>query len=387
MLIFINREQLYQQVWKMPMTKLALIYGVKNYELKKICDRFLIPTPKAGYWSKLSFGKSEDIELLPIWKICVPCNIKSKKKIPTATLLPKTADVPVIIHKPIKIIELAPEKVDHGIVVKKNLANPHLLIEKAQIELKSCTPDTYGRLNTRRAIAINVSRDNVKRALLILDAIFKWFENRGYKIRKPFNDSSQTWIVVDGMDIEIEIIEKSKLTGKVKSNWGYEYNQYTPTGGLTLKINTYTYDSKIQTNWSDGKMQTIEELLNSFIDSVFAIVLIRQKENERRENERLVYEEHRKNRIYEEQCAQYENQLLDNLIKQSNEIAVSVRIREYVTSVEQKAKLHYTDEDYPKELADWIVWANKQADSIDPLYEKWPSYISARDVLDRSIIR
>lgn len=387
MLIFINREQLYQQVWKMPMTKLALIYGVKNYELKKMCDRFLIPTPKSGYWSKLSFGKHGDIELLPIFKICVPCNVKNKKEISTVTLLPKTADIPVVIHKPIKIIELTPKKVDHGIAVKKNLTTPHDLIEKAQKELKTCSPDNYGRLSTRRAIAINVSRDNVKRALLTMDTIFKWFEKRGYKIRKPSNESSLTLITVDGIDIEIEIIEKSKLTGKVKSNWGYEYNQYTPTGGLTLKINTYTYDSKVQTNWSDGKMQTIEELLNSFIDSVFAIVLIRQKENERRENERLVHEERRKNRIYEEQCAQYENQLRDNLIKQSNEIAVSVRIREYATSVEQKAKLHYTDEDYPKELADWIEWAKNQADSIDPLYEKWPSYISARDVIDRSKIR
>ncbi len=387
MSIFINREQLYHQVWKIPMTKLAPLYNLSNYELKKICDRFLIPTPKAGYWSKLSFGKSEDIVPLPKWKNCVPCNIKNKKKILTVSLLPKMADIPVVIHKPIKLIELAPKKMDHGIVVKKNLTTPHDLIEKAQKELKICSPDNYGRLSTRRAIAINVSRDNVKRALLIMDTIFKWFEKRGYKIRKPSNDSSRTLIAVDGIDIEIEIIEKSKLTGKVKSNWGYAYNQYKPSGDLTLKINTYTYDSKVQTNWSDGKMQTIEELLDSFIDSVFAIVLIEQKENERREQERLVQEERRKNRIYEEQCAQYENQLIDKLIKQSNDMAVSVRIREYVSAVEQRAKIQLSDENYPKELSDWLEWANKQADNIDPLNEKWPSYISARDVIDKSKIR
>lgn len=387
MSIFINREQLHQQVWKIPMTKLAPLYNLSNTELKKICDRFKIPTPKAGYWSKLSFGKPEDIVQLPKWKICVPCNIKSQKKILTATLLPKTVDIPGEIHKPIKILELTTKKVDHRIMVKKNLTTPHDLIEKAQKELKACSPDNYGRLSTRRAIAINVSRDNVKRALLIMDTIFKWFEKLGYKIRKPSNESSLTLIVVDGIDIEIEIIEKSKLTGKVKSNWGYEYNQYKPSGELTLKINTYTYKSKVQTNWSDGKMQTIEELLNSFIDSVFTIVLIRQKENERREQERLAQEERRKNRIYEEQCAQYENQLIETLIKQSNDMAVSVRIREYVSAVEQRARIQFSDENYPKELSDWLEWANKQADNLDPLNEQWPFYISARNVIDRSKIR
>lgn len=387
MSIFINREQLHQQVWKTPMTKLAPLYNLSNNELKKICDRFKIPTPKAGYWSKLSFGKPEDIVSLPKWKICVPCNIKNKKKISTATLLPKMADIPVVIHKPIKIVELTSKKVDHGIAVKKNLTNLHNLIEKAQEELKACSPDNYGRLNTRRVIAINVSRHSLKRALLIMDTIFKWFEKRGYTIRKPSNESSRTIIVVDKIDIDIEIIEKSKLTGKVKSNWGYEYNQYKPSGDLTLKINTYTYDSKVQTNWSDGKIQTIEELLNSFIDSVFSIVLIRQKENERRERERLVQEEHRLNRIYEEQCAQYENQLIEKLIKQSKDMAVSVRIREYLSAVKQKARFHYPNEDYPKELSDWLEWADKQADNLDPLNDQWPAYISARDVIDRSKIR
>jgi hypothetical protein len=387
MRIFISREQLHQQVWSMPMTKLAPIYGVKNYELKKICDRFLVPTPKSGYWSKLSFGKSENITPLPRWKNCIPCNMIVKNKNQTATSLLTIVDIPAEKHKPIKIVELASIKADHGVTVKKNLTTPHDLIEKAQKELKTCSPDKYGRLSTRRAIAINVSHDNIKRALLVMDAIFKWFEKLGYKVRKPSNESSRTLIVVDGIDIEIEIMEKSKLSGKVKSHWGYEYSQYKPSGDLTLKINTYTYDSMIQTNWSDGKMQTIEDILNGFIDSVFAIVVVRQNENKRREQEYLLSEERRKNRIYEEQCAQYENQLIEKLIKQSNDMAISTRIREYIFAVERRARMQFIDANYPKELSDWLEWAKKQADHLDPLNEQLPSYISAKEIIDKSKIR
>ena len=68
-------------------------------------------------------------------------------------------------------------------------------------------------------------------------------------------------------------------------------------------------------------------------------------------------------------------------------MTVSVRIREYSSAVQQKAKFHYPDEDYPRELSNWIEWVNNQADNLDPLNEKWPSYISAIDVIDRSKIR
>lgn len=387
MRIFISREQLHQQVWKIPMTKLAPIYGIKNYELKKICDRFLIPTPKSGYWAKLSFGKSEEIQPLPVWRNCIPCTIRSKEKTSAKTSLQTLVDIPAKMHKPIRVVDLAPKKVDYGIAVKKNLITPHYFIEKAHKELKACSPDKYGRLSSRRTIAVNVSRDNLKRALLIMDTIFKWFEKRGYSVRKPSNENSRTILVVDGIDIEIEIIEKSKVSGKVKSHWGYEHSEYKPSGDLTLKINTYTYGSMIQTNWSDGKMQTIEELLNGFIDSVFAIVVVRQNENKRREQEYLLSEERRKNRIYEEQCAQYENQLIEKLIKQSNDMAVSSRIREYISAVERRARMQFLDADYPKELSDWLEWAKKQADHMDPLNEQLPSYISARDIIDKSKIR
>lgn len=378
MRIFINREQLYEQVWKMPMTKLAPRYNLSNYELKKICDRFFIPTPKVEYWSKISFGKPENIIPLPTCKCYV---LSSPKK--TVFTQQKKGNNSVVLNTPVNVVELVPKKVDHGIAVKKNLTAPHDLIEKAQQELKSSSPDNYGRCSTRRAIAINVSRNNIKRALLIMDAIFKWFEQRGYKIRKPSYESSQTLILVDGINIEIEIIEKSKVSGKIKSDWGYSYNQYSPTGALTLKINTYAYYSKVQTNWTDGKTQAIEELLDSFIDSVFAIVTIKQNEQKRREQERLLQEERRNIRIYEEKCVQYENQMIDELIKQSNDMAISRRIREYISIVEQKAQSQYSNEDYPKELLDWVKWANNQANNIDPLNQGLPSYFSAQDILKR----
>jgi hypothetical protein len=71
---FINREQLYNQIWSVPMTRLAPQYKLSTYELKKICDYFKIPTPRAGHWSKLSFGKAVKNIALPSFNKCLPCD-------------------------------------------------------------------------------------------------------------------------------------------------------------------------------------------------------------------------------------------------------------------------------------------------------------------------
>ena len=53
----VSREQLYEQVWSKPMTKVAAEYGVTSTALKKACDRHQIPTPERGYWAKREHGK------------------------------------------------------------------------------------------------------------------------------------------------------------------------------------------------------------------------------------------------------------------------------------------------------------------------------------------
>jgi len=53
----VAREDLYDQVWKRALGKVAADYGITGTALKKICDRYEIPTPERGYWAKLQFGK------------------------------------------------------------------------------------------------------------------------------------------------------------------------------------------------------------------------------------------------------------------------------------------------------------------------------------------
>lgn len=56
--IELTREELFNQVWDRPMTKVAAHYGISGVALKKICDKHRIPVPGRGYWAKKAAGKT-----------------------------------------------------------------------------------------------------------------------------------------------------------------------------------------------------------------------------------------------------------------------------------------------------------------------------------------
>ena len=52
-----KRDELYNQVWSEPMTKVASRYGVSDVALAKMCRQLDVPLPSRGYWQKLAAGQ------------------------------------------------------------------------------------------------------------------------------------------------------------------------------------------------------------------------------------------------------------------------------------------------------------------------------------------
>lgn len=61
----VNRTELYETVWLIPLTALAPRFGISDVALKNTCRKFNIPVPPRGYWAKLQAGK-------PAIKIALP---------------------------------------------------------------------------------------------------------------------------------------------------------------------------------------------------------------------------------------------------------------------------------------------------------------------------
>jgi hypothetical protein len=64
--IKMNRAELFERVWSLPVTKLAEEWGITGTGLKKVCRRVQIPVPPRGYWAKLKAGHRLKRPSLPV---------------------------------------------------------------------------------------------------------------------------------------------------------------------------------------------------------------------------------------------------------------------------------------------------------------------------------
>ena len=53
----LTRKQIYDMMWTDGVGKTEINLGLKQAELKVLCDKYDIPRPSSGYWSALKFGK------------------------------------------------------------------------------------------------------------------------------------------------------------------------------------------------------------------------------------------------------------------------------------------------------------------------------------------
>jgi hypothetical protein len=54
----ITRNNLYEEVWAEPITKVAVRYQVSSNYLARVCRHLNVPYPYRGYWAKVPFGKA-----------------------------------------------------------------------------------------------------------------------------------------------------------------------------------------------------------------------------------------------------------------------------------------------------------------------------------------
>jgi hypothetical protein len=73
--IVVSREDLYQQVWAKPMSRLATEYAISDRGLAKVCSRLYIPFPPRGYWAKLQAGCKVKQAPLPPAKADTPASV------------------------------------------------------------------------------------------------------------------------------------------------------------------------------------------------------------------------------------------------------------------------------------------------------------------------
>ncbi|MCF8069809.1 MAG: hypothetical protein K9L30_14610 [Desulfobacterales bacterium] len=171
--ITLKRDELYNLVWKEPIIKIASRYGISDRGLTKICNKLNVPTPPRGYWAKLQHG-------IQVKRISLP---KIKRDEPTTHTI-YGYNKPNIVKDISKEAEelILTEQSAEKIIVPDRLISPHPLIKEARGILSKSKPDDYGmlRLSFKDGLDIRVTPNNLKRALMVLNSLFKALKSRGF---------------------------------------------------------------------------------------------------------------------------------------------------------------------------------------------------------------
>jgi len=155
--ITISRKELYEQVWSVPVSRLAPKYGISDVGLKKICRKLNVPTPPLGYWTKIQYNIRVEKTPLPKLKHGEPhMHTIHKSDLRDEDELEFSAESKEIISK------------FESIKVAERLNSPHPLVQKTRDVLIKAKPDKYGVLRKWPTKHLNIRVRRKQRGLVFI---------------------------------------------------------------------------------------------------------------------------------------------------------------------------------------------------------------------------
>jgi hypothetical protein len=364
--VAISREELYKLIWETPTKHLCKQFGLSDVGLAKTCKRHNIPKPPPGYWAKKAHGWG--VRKTPLPKCSDPMLEKIEFR---QDEVPK--EEPSQFFDPEIEVLYEQELKSEPITVRSSLRGAHPLV----IRTRDGGDDEWG-------LAVSASEPLDRRALLIMDAILRGLEKRGYQVKKPESQwSKYTTIVGYGHEFGLRLREPTKRSIKNLTPQEIEYRkkypsaynrteyEYNRTGTLQLEITHCP-------NWNtkvirDGK-KTLEERLAGLPGELLrAIDATRRQEAEwaeaerkREEAVRLREEEKAREKRRQERLAR-RRQREEVLFRTAERWRRCDLLRQFAEAVRQVAVEEIGSPDADPKIARWLVWAERVAERQDPL--------------------
>jgi hypothetical protein len=355
--IRLTRAELYEKVWTTPVRTIAKEFGMSDVGLAKICRKHGIPIPPLGYWRKTETGhKVVRPPLSPATNGLETLDISVRERLPPE-LAALAAEPP---------LEIAiPSELSHDLVTRTE----KLLASGKENEKKLVVPKG-GTLSH-----LLVSREQMARALRIMNALFLALEERGHSISWPKEEETALTLGIDGETVRFCVLEITESLQHVmtpaeqKHPWRAPKWDYKLTGKLRFRMDNLPYSAGVRGTWSDGKCQRLEKCIGDFIVGLriaaAALKKNRQEieERERRwEEERKQQEEQRRRAAEHKRKAEFVTELMRNWEE-------AQKVRTFAKALaESSSKLELSDEQ-KSDIQQVVHWTTEYAELIDPLID------------------
>lgn len=355
----LSREELYELVWVTPLTKLSKQFNLSDNGLRKICIKYDVPLPKSGHWQKIQHGKVVEI--------------------PKLIMKDKWADVKIEfrseqnehpLSKLARITKEIEEELTLELIVPERLSNPCVIIREARADLNLKKSTTHRGFKTtistsNNKLSISVTKENVPRALRIMDTFIKVSLARGHQIEI---EGTETVYKVNGENYKIRFREKHTRQNVNDGRW--RTSELVPNGVLSLKL-----DTLFSKEWQDGKI-----LLESQIAKIIASFEIRAEDDKKERAEREVYwaDQKKKQKIKDDELARerWELSKVDLLLEHAKSWSDSQSIKTFLNHIQSSA-------DFKKDHNEWMEWAIGEYERMNPLTNGTDEFISKYEYPDK----
>ena len=377
----VTRKQLHDLVWSEPMRRLAMRYGISDVGLAKICRKHNIPRPPRGYWAQKEFGKAPLQVTLP--NPSDDCKIVLRDPEECRISSP-------ILREVVEQKKAEEEKQEAKIEVAESLRGSHSLVSQANQELQVAETDENHLVIPPKGTPLDIrtSKAALRRALLIMDALLKALEQRGYEVASgpvvQILDVRVHFSIIEALDTQREQPKDHDLDGHYEFGHSRFNTKRVPSGRLTLHITDADayWANGCRKSWRDSEKQRIEDRLNKFVAGLVSFAA-RKKEHDAEQERRAEQERQEQHRREEEarrraekrQLIQAEQKRVDLLMQQANCWSASQNLRSYIEARKQTHLAIHGEIEPEGDFARWLAWATQQADRLGPLTQSPPSVL------------
>lgn len=371
-----ERQTLYEEVWSLPVTKVAEKYSVSDVMIHKVCKALNVPVPPRGYWAKVEAGHT--IEKTPLPETTGITTKLGKRTIANNHSSAVAIDDSLDFLPESERFRVAQCALRISVDPNKRKLHPVLMKHKAECgtwfkklrSMDNISKNTHAYREFKKnapPFSGSVSAETFTRLYHILDPLYTAIEELGGYINPDLS------VQIRGEHVRFSVSEnQEQVTHNLTKEEQKKLEQYEKD----KKIHTFVYEPRIPKYdyLPTGKLtfiayrgshikDTISVRLENRIGEIL-ISLYMESEAVRIEREakeaaiRKAEEEQRQRELY---IQRYNDEIdrLNTLKQEAVDYEMACRIRNYIAAVE-------SNPDLDDEQKAWIEWANAKADWYDP---------------------
>ena len=284
----ISREQLYNEIWELSVSKVAKKYNLSYAKLKQACIDANIPTPSNSYWTNLQMGN-------PVTKIPLPLSdikvviLQKSKSVSSKILIPiEEIFIDSLLFLKLEEKSSVLDALSSLGINKEDKLHPRIIQHDRKIKSwKQTHPldpnasrkrDAYYRLPEGEPFLYrDVSELSLTRVYKILNALFKCIESLGGSVNEDLTFTIRNEIVRYKITEAEEKIPHVLTKEEQKAMEQYEREKLTRTYAYKPNIRKwdYVFSGKLRfsvldnKHYRDGENTLIEQRLPEILVDLY----------------------------------------------------------------------------------------------------------------------